>query len=48
MTGASVGLGAFLAGVLPSSWPWYYELPVVLAACVVMYGAAKFFGPDGR
>ena len=47
-SGASAGIGAFLAGVIPSEWAWHYELAVVLAACVVMYVAAKFFGPGSR
>lgn len=44
----SVAAGAFLAGVLPSSWPWTYQLPVVLAGCGTVYLAAKLFGPRKR
>ena len=47
-SGGSAGIGAFLAAILPPAWPWYYELAVVLRACVVMYFAAKFFGPGSR
>jgi hypothetical protein len=39
---ASAGFGAFLATLIPSAWPWYFEILSVLAAAVVVYVAARF------
>jgi hypothetical protein len=40
----SAAAGAFVAGVIPDSWPWTYELAVVLVLCLAVFVLAKAFG----
>jgi hypothetical protein len=48
LSAVSVGVGALLAGLLPSEWPWYFALPTVVAVAVAVYFAAKLGGrPKG-
>lgn len=41
--GASASVGGFLSAVLPSHWPWYLDLAVVVVGGVVVYGIAKAY-----
>jgi hypothetical protein len=41
LAAVSAAFGAFLGALMPSEWPWHFELLTVLAAAVAVYVTAK-------